>query len=795
MRGSSVHFKRISSALHAVSHASREVPPEYLLPADVSMGTHVVIDDRGQVQKMLDHKMHLASRQAKATKDYSPLWEGVINLPEPSPEVTPERQISIVQQWCKEYEAITGHKVLRADVHLDEGYIDTSGKPQFNAHAHVMCDRTDEKGKVKKLRSTVLRELQDMTAKVTTLQRGIDSRKTGRKHIGHQHFRFDAEKNRLDVEKPKADLARLQALSKELSDANLSKIKDLQAKLDGEPARQAAALAAQKLQLDEQYRLDREALKASGEATQRDYQALKKAHEKALADLATAQAEAAKVPGLVAQVGAIEAQATTARQGRDEAMGKVAQQATEIERLKAEYAAERAALKASGEATQRDYQQLKQQHEAALGKLATAQTEAGKVPELVAQVNALKPKADRVPDLERDLATAQTEAGKVPELVAQVNALKPKADRVPDLERDLAKAQQQAEKVPDLVEQVKALKPEADKVPGLLADLATTQQQAQQVPDLVEKLKASQQEADTQRDYQALKKAHEKALDELTASQEQADKVPGLVADLATAQTEAAKVPGLLADLATTQQQAQQVPGLVEQLKASQERYTTLRTKALAIQGQRDELAKKVDTMTQENQRLQTENERLAERREAASRITLQTLKVDFGVDIAPAAKLKGEALEKWREAAEDKVFEQQLAEMKPPAPAKRPVEAQKRPVEAPKLSKAPSPSPIQEKSLVERLAASLAAMLEWIKAGGGKLDPVEPSQRITAHEGPVLHADDLHCVQRTGKQQYTIHRLADLDSLPVLDDPKTSIRYQNGKGHVSGRTVPGLQR
>lgn len=526
MRGSSVHFKRISSALHAVSHASREVPPEYLLPADVSMGTHVVIDDHGQVQKALDHKMHLASRQAKATKGYSPLWEGVINLPDPA-DATPQQQIEIVKKWCAAYEKMTGHKVLRADVHLDEGYIDADGQPHFNAHAHVMCDRTDEKGKVKKLTSTVLREVQSMTAEVTTLQRGIDSRKTGRKHIGHQNFRFDAEKNRLDVEKPKADLARLQKKSKEWSDADLAKINQLQAKLDGEPARLAAALAAQKAKLDEQYRLDREALKASGEAKQAD--------------------------------------------------------------------------------------------------------------------------------------------------------------------------------------------------------------------------------------YQQLKKAHEKALDELTASQEQAAKVPGLV----------------------------------EQVNTAQERYTTLRTKALAIQGQRDELAKKVDTMTQENQSLQTENERLAERREAASRITLQTLKTDFGVDIAPAAKLKGEALEKWREAAEDRVFEQQLAEMKTPAHVKRPVEAPNRPVEAPKPSKSPSPSPIQEKSLVERLAASLAAMLEWLRGVGGVQEPVQ-AQGI--YIGPVLHADELHCIQKTGRR-FAVHRLDDLDAVPALDDSATSIQYRDGKGHVSGKTIPGLQR
>ena len=446
------------------------------------MGTHVVIDDHGQVQKALDHKMHLASRQAKATKDYSPLWEGVINLPEPSPDVTPAHQIQIVRQWCKDYEAMTGHKVLRADVHLDEGYIDADGKPHFNAHAHVMCDRTDEKGRVKKLTSTVLREVQNMTAEVTTLQRGIDSRKTGRKHIGHQHFRFDAEKNRLDVEKPKADLARLQKKSKEWSDADLSKIKDLQAKLDGEPARQAAALAAQKLQLDEQYRQDRAALKASGEAKQADYQALKKAHD-----------------------------------------------------------------------------------------------------------------------------------------------------------------------------------------------------------------------------------------------------------------------------------------GAIEALKESN---------------------KKVTALTQENQRLQTENERL----EAISRITLKTLEVDFGVDIKPAEKLKGEDLERWREAAEDKVFEQQLAEMKPPAPAKRPAEAQKRPVEAPKTPKAPSPSPIQEKSLVARFEASYRAFLDWIKGKNGVVVDLDTQQ--SDHFGPVVQLDDLHAVQSTGRGRYAVHELGKLDQVPALNDSRTEVHYRGGVGQVKGQSL-----
>lgn len=320
MRGSSVHFKRISSAIHAVSHASREVPPEYLLPEGMSLGTHVVIDDHGEVQKMLEHKMHLASRQAKATKDYSPLWEGVINLPAPSAYVAPAQQIEIVRQWCKEYEKMTGHKVLRADVHLDEGYIDATGHPQYNAHAHVMCDRTDDKGKVKKLTSTVLREVQSMTAKVTTLQRGLDAKTTGRKHINHHNFRFDAEKNRLDLDKPKADLARQRKLSKEWSDKDLAKVTALEEKLaetQSKSTQQAQEIAQLKAQLNEQYRLDREALKATGTAKQADYQALKKAHEATLA-------VAAKVPQLEATVAALTQENQTLKAELEAAKARLA---------------------------------------------------------------------------------------------------------------------------------------------------------------------------------------------------------------------------------------------------------------------------------------------------------------------------------------------------------------------------------------------------------------------------------------------------------------------------------------
>ncbi len=484
-RKSSVHFKPVSNVRFAVSHSERTdlSEPAYLLPKEHQLDNVVVTGSlsENELAALFIKQKEAMTGQAKA-RGSSPFWEGVVVLG----NTDAQEQSTNLLAWKKAYEQTTGHKVLHMSVHLDEGYMDTQGKPVYNPHAHVIVSRMDEKNRVIKLERKELAAVQDLTAETLKMQRGSTlaerGGKRGRAHIGHKEFRLMADESRLDLEKPKADLARLQKKSKEWSDADLSKIKDLQAKLDGEPARQAAALAAQKLQLDEQYRQDRAALKASGEAKQADYQALKRAHE-----------------------------------------------------------------------------------------------------------------------------------------------------------------------------------------------------------------------------------------------------------------------------------------GAIEALKES---------------------TKKVTALTQENQRLQEENQRLAERREAASRITLKTLQVDFGVDITPAEKLKGEALERWREAAEDRVAEQQFKEFQATAPEKRPVETTKRPIEAPKPPKAPSPSPIQEKPLVEALRASLAAMLEWIKGAGGEREPVGPG---TLHFGPVKHLDGLHCVQKTGRR-YAVHELAKLDRVPALDDPKMEIQYRDGVGLVKGR-------
>lgn len=320
MTGASVNFKAVKSAGHAVAHASREVAPTYLLPTDKSMGIVVVLDDAGKVSQVLDAKMALASPRAKVDQRYSPVWEGILNLrrPEPGEDAKQYRAecSAVVTDWYKLYEAFTGHKVLRVDVHLDEGHM-VDGEAVLNAHAHVIADRTNDLGRVIKLSPKQLRELQTMTSEVTQLERGKSSFETGRKHISHQAYKYLAELGRLEtqqqveVEKDKTNMygglvdtlnSRSNEQVQKLKKAT-EKTENLQAKLDGEPERLRLSL------IDEKYRLDREEFKrlnAEAKAaglekvkSQKDYSDLKKVHEKELTDLKT---EAAKVPALEAKI-------------------------------------------------------------------------------------------------------------------------------------------------------------------------------------------------------------------------------------------------------------------------------------------------------------------------------------------------------------------------------------------------------------------------------------------------------------------------------------------------------------
>lgn len=368
MTGSSINFKPVMSANRAVLHASREVSPTYLLAENLSLGTICILDDESNVANTLAAKLALASRQALASKNFSPVWEGILNLPRPALNSKnfdaveyKKHCVEITKSWIEEYEKATNHKVLRADIHLDEGHIDeASGEVLLNAHAHIISDKTNEKGKVFIIDKKQMRALQTLTAEVTGLARGKSSHETGRKHIHHDAYKAIAKANSKELDKVKASRNNFQKLF--IADTPLiNKLKEDIQTAESELSKKAARIA-RLTELKEGYKRDRAKLKASGVATQKEYQALKLKHETDLAKLSTIEAQAAKVPSLETQV---------------------IQQAAEI----AQYQRDRDALKASGEAKQADYVALKKTHEAALAKLASAETQAAKVFGLEAKIN------------------------------------------------------------------------------------------------------------------------------------------------------------------------------------------------------------------------------------------------------------------------------------------------------------------------------------------------------------------------------------------------------------------------
>jgi hypothetical protein len=296
-RKSSVHFKPVSNVRFAVSHSERTdlSEPEYLLPKEHQLH-NVIIEgslSESELATLFIHQKLGMTGQAKA-RGSSPFWEGVVVLGDTDSKAQSEN----LQAWKVAYEKATSHKVLHMSIHLDEGYIDTAGKPQYNPHAHVIVSRMDGKNRVIKLERKELAAVQDLTAETLKMERGSTLKerqgKRGRKHIEHREYRAQADEARLDLDVEKSKTARIQKLFSDDTPIITGLKKEL-ADSKAQEAQQATEIA----QLNEQYRLDREALKASGIATQKAYQALKKAHEHEVADLkkelVTALEEAAQL--------------------------------------------------------------------------------------------------------------------------------------------------------------------------------------------------------------------------------------------------------------------------------------------------------------------------------------------------------------------------------------------------------------------------------------------------------------------------------------------------------------------
>jgi hypothetical protein len=312
-RGSSVHFKPLHSPVHCEAHNRRAVNPTYLLP-EKDREPNLVVRD-GDVAQAYAQKMALASGRARATPKYTPLKEGIANLADEAPEVLHAK----MERWCQEYEAITGERVVACVIHRDEGHVAGDGVARRNVHAHVVVDRTDRRGRVVNSipdgkggtrRTTITdrreqgRRVQDMTARVTGLARGADARDSKRRHIDHHSYRALARQGRLrdaDRERDLANRASSAERERDTATADAKLNGSLYTKVlrererawterDAARAVHAEAIAVLR-EMGAQYGVTiehgtkaeyaglREAMKASGQASQQEYQQIKVAFD------------------------------------------------------------------------------------------------------------------------------------------------------------------------------------------------------------------------------------------------------------------------------------------------------------------------------------------------------------------------------------------------------------------------------------------------------------------------------------------------------------------------------------
>jgi hypothetical protein len=274
-RQACINIQRCPSIRQAVYHDARlalaDNRPSYLLPDHLHLGNLEVqgslsLDECLAVEA---HKHEIASAKARATKDYSPIDEGLIVLPALPEPPAGERlarykadQQARLGEWRTRFEEMTGQRVLRIDIHLDEGYLDEAGAPRYNGHAHVLIDRTDDRGRVIRFTrkddadyrtlAELNSELQSMTAEVLRMERG--ERGSKRRRLSHHQYREAMQQTnrgqvgavaRLTVERDRAREAEREARSGE---------------------------NAAKTEATELYTLLRELMKASGIAKQGDYQ-------------------------------------------------------------------------------------------------------------------------------------------------------------------------------------------------------------------------------------------------------------------------------------------------------------------------------------------------------------------------------------------------------------------------------------------------------------------------------------------------------------------------------------------
>ena len=274
----------------AVKHMLRtgKTEPHYLLSPEMRLPNRTVMDNTAALLEVHRQKMTTAKPNWIA-RGYSPVAEGVVVLTEPQDGESHEQYLDrmshlLLEEWKPCYEAMMGHKVYGIAIHCDEGEMSEDGKTLLtrNWHAHVLYDKTDERGKTLRVGDKEgMRKIQDMTARIFEGIDATERRERARKASEERGWArgLDHRKFRSAMRTAKAEISRQHAR------AETAERRAAAAEIERDEAEQFIGEVADRYGVrltgdrDVDYRALRSALKASGVATQQDYMALRAAHE------------------------------------------------------------------------------------------------------------------------------------------------------------------------------------------------------------------------------------------------------------------------------------------------------------------------------------------------------------------------------------------------------------------------------------------------------------------------------------------------------------------------------------
>ncbi|WP_187853644.1 hypothetical protein [Helicobacter pylori] len=204
------HFKPTNNIQE--QHNDRTLSPSYLIPQEFRGQNEV---NRHSKQAMIlknqiienAHETYLITfKQKSQAKSYQ--WSLVVNTKETT-------TMSDLEKLAEHFEIKYGFQCYQIAIHRDEGYMDENNQPHINHHAHMEFITLNKKNGKNMMRKAYLspknfREIQTEIAQILGMERGTDKRVSGTKRIEPHKYAQMKEKERKKLEAKEKEINTLE---------------------------------------------------------------------------------------------------------------------------------------------------------------------------------------------------------------------------------------------------------------------------------------------------------------------------------------------------------------------------------------------------------------------------------------------------------------------------------------------------------------------------------------------------------------------------------------------------------